>query len=120
MAKHILNCETEEYLKARQREIAAKTERINATFFLNIIEENKTMSKTNSRERIVVGTDAVKRYNQIANKHHNKEVAIFVTKKVFLLTGRDTVTNIDIWCDKCDMKFYTTLHSFLKAHGIED
>ena len=79
------------------------------------------MSKVNSRERIVVGSDAVKKYNQIASKHHDGEVAIFVTKKLFLRTGRDdVVTDIDIWCDKCDCKFYTTLPSFLKAHGIED
>lgn len=78
------------------------------------------MAKINSREKIVVGVDAIKKYNQIANKHHNKEVAIFVTKKVFLRTDGDVVTDIDIWCDKCDIKFYTTLPSFLKAHGIED
>ncbi len=78
------------------------------------------MSKVNSRERIVVGVDAVRKYAQIGQNHHNSKISICLKKDVwFHQSSGKTETDLNIWCSGCG-KFYHDLPSFLKAHGIED
>ncbi len=78
------------------------------------------MSKVNSRERIVVGVDAVKKYAQIAKEHHDQDCSIYVSKGIwFHHVNRAAETEIIVYCSICGTHC-KDLSLFLKAHGIED